>query len=173
MLSSRLLPSFSISLQCSFWPTQLSPRFNTYTDTHATFPKIILHYSTQLFQHLLIFSLTRKQNIWSHDFFLPSNFLNFFYVKQSTYPEAYRVLTYPITKTRSSLFRKPWFSHTFSFESIKTTENLYKNYGFSINWSRTSLQSKFTVLLLSTHNLLFSTRKREMYELRKNSLVFN
>lgn len=112
MLLSCLLPSFFTSLRCSFWPTQLSPRFDTNTDTHVTFPKIILHYSTQLFQHLLILSLTRKHDIWLHDFFLPSNFLNFFYLKQSTYPEAYRLLTYPITKTRSSLFRH--FSRTFS-----------------------------------------------------------
>ena len=60
MLLSPVLPSFFISFQCTFWPTQFPQRFNTYSDAHVTFPQMILDYSQQLFQHFLTFQPNEK-----------------------------------------------------------------------------------------------------------------
>ena len=68
-----------------------------------------------------------------------------------------------------SVFRKPWFSHTFSV--IRQYQNYRKcmeKLRFSKYWSRTSLHSRFSVLFLWTRKLLFSKRKHQIYEFRKN-----
>ena len=64
-----------------------------------------------------------------------------------------------------SVFRKPWFSHTFSV--IRQYQNYRKcmeELRFSKNWSQTSLNSRFSELFLWTRKLLFSKRKYQIYE---------
>ena len=74
-----------------------------------------------------------------------------------------------VQRSPRSVFRKPWFSHTFSV--IRQYENYRKcmeKLRFSKNWSRTSLHSRFGVFFLWTRKLLFSKRKHQIYESRKN-----
>ena len=61
-----------------------------------------------------------------------------------------------------SVFRKPWFSHTFSV--IRQYQNYRKcmeKLRFSKNWSQTSLHSRFCVLFLWTRKSLISKRKHQ------------
>ena len=72
-------------------------------------------------------------------------------------------------------------SVSFSVASLQTEDYVYHeeftliNMGksrFSNNWLRTSLHYIFSVLFLWTRKLLFSKRKHQIYELRKNKLTF-
>ena len=73
-----------------------------------------------------------------------------------------------------SVFRKPQFFHTFSV--ILILSNYRKCMGkprSCKNWSQTSLRSRFSVLFLWTHKLLFSKRKDQIDEFRKKQLALN
>ena len=68
-----------------------------------------------------------------------------------------------------SVFRKPWYSHTFSV--IRQHQNYKKcmeTLTFSKNWPRTSLHSRFKVQFLWTPKLLGSHKKHQKNEFRKN-----
>ena len=86
-------------------------------------------------------------------------------------------ILYKITwckKVPGSVFRKPWFSHTFSV--IWQNQNFRKcmeKLSFSKNWSRTSLHSRFRELFLWTRKLLFSKRKHQICEFGKNKQTLN